>query len=120
MTIRQKRTYWTAAGILLATLAIGLGAAGGGKAATKSTAPPPPEVGKTGEQSAQQEQLVAALRDATRLSTDRYQGGIDSYLQVLEAQRSLFRGELDLVALQRQELVAIVELYRALGGGWNE
>ena len=45
MTIRQRRTYWTAAGILLVTLAIGLMAAGGGKAATKSTAPPPPEVG---------------------------------------------------------------------------
>jgi multidrug efflux system outer membrane protein len=75
---------------------------------------------KTGEQRAQQEQLVAALRDATRLSTDRYRGGLDSYLQVLDAQRSLFRSQLDLVALQRQELVAIVELYRALGGGWNE
>ncbi len=45
MTIRQRRTYWTAAGILLATLAIGLTAAGGGKAATTSTAPPPPGVG---------------------------------------------------------------------------
>src|SRR5258708_37127273 len=45
MTIRQRRTYWTAAGILLATLAIGLTAAGGGKAATKSPAPPPPGVG---------------------------------------------------------------------------
>jgi len=73
---------------------------------------------KTGEQRAQQEQLVAALRDAARLSTDRYQGGLDSYLQVLDAQRSLFRSELDLAALQRQELTAIVELYRALGGGW--
>src|SRR5258705_578461 len=121
MTIRERRTYWTAAGILLlATLAIGLMAAGGGKAATKSTAPPPPEVGKTGEQSAQQEQLVAALRDATRLSTDRYQGGLDSYLQVLDAQRNLFRSELDLTTLQRQELTSIVELYRALGGGWNQ
>src|SRR6266850_3849510 len=45
MTIRQRRTYWAAAGLLLATLGIGLIAAGGGKAATKSTAPPPPEVG---------------------------------------------------------------------------
>ena len=75
---------------------------------------------KTGEQRAQQEQLVAALRDATRLSTDRYQGGLDSYLQVLDAQRNLFRSELDLAALQRQELGSIVELYRALGGGWTE
>jgi len=75
---------------------------------------------KTGEQRAQQEQLVAALRDATRLSTDRYQGGLDSYLQVLDAQRNLFRSELDLAALQRQELASIVELYRALGGGWEQ
>ncbi|HEV3058285.1 MAG TPA: efflux transporter outer membrane subunit [Vicinamibacterales bacterium] len=74
---------------------------------------------KTGEQRAQQEQLVAALRDAAQLSTDRYQGGLDSYLQVLDAQRGLFRSELDLAALQRQELAAIVELYRALGGGWT-
>lgn len=74
---------------------------------------------KTGEQRAQQEQLVAALRDAAQLSTDRYQGGLDSYLQVLDAQRSLFRSELDLAALHRQELTAIVELYRALGGGWT-
>jgi len=75
---------------------------------------------KIGEQRAQQEQLVAALRDATRLSTDRYQGGLDSYLQVLDAQRNLFRSELDLTTLQRQELMSIVELYRALGGGWNQ
>ena len=75
---------------------------------------------KTGEPRAQQEQLVAALRDATRLSTDRYQGGLDSYLQVLDAQRNLFRSELDLTTLQRQELTSIVELYRALGGGWNQ
>jgi multidrug efflux system outer membrane protein len=74
---------------------------------------------RTGEQRAQQEQLVTALRDAARLSTDRYQGGLDSYLQVLDAQRSLFRSELDLAALQRQELASIVELYRALGGGWT-
>jgi multidrug efflux system outer membrane protein len=74
---------------------------------------------KTGEQRAQQEQLVAALRDAAVLSTDRYQGGLDSYLPVLDAQRSLFRSELDLAGLQRQELTSVVELYRALGGGWT-
>ena len=75
---------------------------------------------KTGEQREQQELLVTALRDATRLSIDRYQGGLDSYLQVLDAERNLFRSELDLVGLQRQELGSIVELYRALGGGWAD
>ena len=46
-------------------------------------------------------------------------GGIDNYLQVLDAQRSLFQGELELARLRQQELGSIVQLYRALGGGWN-
>jgi len=74
---------------------------------------------RTGEQRAQQERLVEALRESTRLSTQRYQGGLDSYLPVLDAQRSLFQGELELARLRRQELSAIVQLYRALGGGWD-
>lgn len=74
---------------------------------------------KTAEQRVQQESLVAALRDTVRLSTQRYEGGIDSYLQVLVAQRSLFESELDLTALRREELGALIELYRALGGGWQ-
>jgi NodT family efflux transporter outer membrane factor (OMF) lipoprotein len=74
---------------------------------------------KTTEQRAEQEHLVEALRESTRLSTQRYQGGLDSYLQVLDAERSLFQGELDLATLRRQELASVVELYRALGGGWS-
>lgn len=74
---------------------------------------------KTNEQRAQQERLVEALRESTRLSTQRYQSGLDSYLQVLDAQRNLFRGELDLVRLRQLELASIVQLYRALGGGWR-
>ncbi len=77
------------------------------------------EYRKTAEQRGEQERLVAALRDATRLSTQRYQGGIDSYLQVLDAEHGLFQSELELAALRRQELASIVELYRALGGGWT-
>ena len=50
----------------------------------------------------------------------RYQGGLDSYLPVLDSQRNLFQSELGLVALQQDELGWIVELYRALGGGWTE
>jgi NodT family efflux transporter outer membrane factor (OMF) lipoprotein len=73
----------------------------------------------TGEQRAQQERLVEALRASTRLSTQRYEGGVDNYLQVLDAQRNLFQGELDLARLRQLELATIVQLYRALGGGWT-
>ena len=74
---------------------------------------------RTQEQRKQEELLVAALVDTERLSTVRYRGGIDSYLQVLDAQRSLFTGQLDLAKLRRDELSAVVNLYRALGGGWQ-
>ena len=74
---------------------------------------------KTADQRAQQERLVQALREATRLSTQRYEGGLDSYLPVLDAQRNLFQGELDLARLRQLELASIVQLYRALGGGWS-
>ena len=74
---------------------------------------------KTAEQRAQQELLVEALRETARLASTRYTGGLDSYLQVLDAQRNLFQGELLLARLREQELAAIVELYRALGGGWS-
>ncbi len=49
----------------------------------------------------------------------RYEGGLDSYLQVLDSQRSLFQGQLSLARLQRDEQVSVVQLYRALGGGWQ-
>jgi multidrug efflux system outer membrane protein len=74
---------------------------------------------KRSEQRSQEELLVKALQDTNRLSVLRYQGGLDSYLQVLDAQRNLFQGQLDLARLRRDELVAIVGLYRALGGGWQ-
>ena len=74
---------------------------------------------KTSEQMEQQRLLVAALRESNRLSLLRYQGGLDSYLQVLDSQRNLFEGELVLSRLAREELLAVVQLYRALGGGWQ-
>ncbi|PYR89669.1 MAG: RND transporter [Acidobacteria bacterium] len=76
--------------------------------------------GKTSEQRAQQERLVDALRESTRLATERYRGGLDSYLPVLDAQRNLFQGELELAQLRQRELTSIVQLYRALGGGWEQ
>jgi NodT family efflux transporter outer membrane factor (OMF) lipoprotein len=74
---------------------------------------------KKREQREQQERLVQALTESTRLATDRYQGGLDSYLPVLDAQRNRFEGELELARLRRNELAATVQLYRALGGGWD-
>ena len=71
------------------------------------------------EQRNQQEQLVKALEDAVRLSNLRYKGGLDSYLQVLDAQRTLFSGELGLAQLRLAERLSVVQLYRALGGGWQ-
>jgi len=74
---------------------------------------------RTREQRAGQEQLVRALSESVRLSTFRYQGGLDSYLQVLDAQRNLFQGQLALAQLRLLELRSVVQLYRALGGGWQ-
>jgi multidrug efflux system outer membrane protein len=74
---------------------------------------------KNREQRSQEELLVKALQDTDDLSTLRYKGGIDSYLQVLDAQRNEFSGELTLAQLRKSELLSIVELYRALGGGWQ-
>jgi multidrug efflux system outer membrane protein len=74
---------------------------------------------KVGEQRAQQELFVKALRETDRLSRLRYQGGLDSFLQVLDAERNLFQGELVLAQLREQEIDSVVQLYRALGGGWQ-
>ena len=74
---------------------------------------------KTDQQRTQQERLVEALGAASQLATQRYQGGLDSYLPVLDAQRNLFQGELELARLRQQQLAAVVQLYRALGGGWS-
>jgi NodT family efflux transporter outer membrane factor (OMF) lipoprotein len=71
------------------------------------------------EQRSQEEQLVSTLQTTVRLSELRYRGGLDSYLQVLDAQRALFAGELTLAQLRLQERLAVVQLYRALGGGWS-
>jgi NodT family efflux transporter outer membrane factor (OMF) lipoprotein len=73
----------------------------------------------TREQRRRQDELVHALEETTRLSNLRYQGGMDSYLQVLDAERNLFQGQLTLAQIRLQELLSFVHLYRALGGGWQ-
>lgn len=74
---------------------------------------------RTRDQRAQEEKLVTALSESVRLSNLRYRGGLDSYLQVLDAERNLFAGQLTLAQLRLLELQSVVELYRALGGGWQ-
>jgi len=68
----------------------------------------------------QQEALALAAGDAARLSNIRYKGGVTSYLEVLDSERQFFDAELGLVRSNRDELLAIVRLYKALGGGWQE
>jgi multidrug efflux system outer membrane protein len=74
---------------------------------------------KRQESRVQQEALVVSLRDAARLAGIRYRGGVTSYLEVLDTERQLFDAELTLAQFQRDELLAVVRLYRALGGGWT-
>jgi multidrug efflux system outer membrane protein len=74
---------------------------------------------KRQETRAEQEKLVEVLQKATDLSNIRYDGGVTSYLEVLDNQRQLFDAELDLARARRNELLAVVGLYRALGGGWQ-
>ena len=71
------------------------------------------------ESRVQQELLVAALEDRTRLAYVRYRGGVDTLLNALDADRDQFQGELNLAQLRRDELLSVVQLYKALGGGWQ-
>jgi len=67
----------------------------------------------------QQELLVGTLQDRTRLAYVRYRGGVDTLLNALDADRDQFQSEITLAQIRRSELLAIVQLYKALGGGWQ-
>jgi multidrug efflux system outer membrane protein len=73
---------------------------------------------KSREQLAAQEVFVAAAKDALDLSNLRYQGGVDTYLNVLTAEESLFTGQITLAQDRDAVWAALVQLYQALGGGW--
>ncbi len=66
-----------------------------------------------------QQALVAALEDRKRLSYMRYRGGVDTQLNALDSDRDLFQAELTLAQLKRNEILSVVQLYKALGGGWQ-
>ena len=74
---------------------------------------------KNQEFRAQQELLMTSAQDATRLSTMRYQGGVTSYLEVLDSDTRYFEAQLGLAQAQLSERLALVQLYNALGGGWQ-
>jgi multidrug efflux system outer membrane protein len=75
---------------------------------------------RTREFREKQEERTQANRDATDLANFRYEGGVTSYLEVLYNEQELFNAELGLAQAQRNELLSVVQLYRALGGGWEE
>jgi len=70
------------------------------------------------DRAAAQQRQVVALRRALELANMRYQNGVSSYLDVLDAQRGLFSAELSLTQAERDQLVAAVQLYKAVGAGW--
>ena len=67
----------------------------------------------------QQELLDRSAADARRLADVRYQGGATSYLEVLDSDTRLFSAELGLAQAELNELLALVQIYRSLGGGWQ-
>jgi len=67
-----------------------------------------------------QQDTVADLQESVRLSILRYKGGTTTYLEVLDGQRSLFSAELTLAGARGNEYQSLVQLYRSLGGGWQQ
>jgi len=74
---------------------------------------------RTREFRARMEERTRANRDATDLANVRYEGGVTSYLEVLYNEQELFSAELTLAQARLAELLSVVQLYRALGGGWQ-
>jgi len=71
------------------------------------------------EQRTAQEAQVAALQESVRLALARYQTGLANYTEVLDAEQLLYPAETSLAQTQRDQLLAVVNLYKALGGGWK-
>jgi multidrug efflux system outer membrane protein len=74
---------------------------------------------RVGESRTQQEALVVAIEDRKRLAYVRFRGGVDTMLNALDADRELFQAELDLRQIKLNELLSVIQLYKALGGGWQ-
>jgi outer membrane protein, multidrug efflux system len=75
---------------------------------------------KTQDVRAQLQQLTTAAEDATTLSNMRYRGGAASYLEVLDSETRFFAAQLSLAQAELRELQSLVQIYRSLGGGWQQ
>lgn len=75
---------------------------------------------KTREFRTQPQSLFESAQDAAHLSHLRYNGGVTGYLEVLTNETNAFSAELGLVQARLNELLALVQLYEALGGGWQQ
>jgi multidrug efflux system outer membrane protein len=75
---------------------------------------------KNQEFRAQQELVTNSAQDATRLSDMRYRGGVTSYLEVLDSDTRYFDAQLSLAQARLNERLALVQVYNALGGGWQQ
>jgi multidrug efflux system outer membrane protein len=64
--------------------------------------------------------LTAAAQDTVRLANIRYGGGVTSYLEVLDSDTRYLNAQLNLAQAQLNERLALVQLYNALGGGWQQ
>jgi multidrug efflux system outer membrane protein len=71
------------------------------------------------DEAAAASRAATAARRSVFLANLRYEGGVDSYLNLLDSQREQLNAELLESELQRQQRVAVVQLYKALGGGWD-
>jgi len=67
-----------------------------------------------------QQDTVSDLEETVRISTLRYKGGTTTYLEVLDGQRSLYGAQLTLASARGDEYRSLVQLYKALGGGWQQ
>jgi multidrug efflux system outer membrane protein len=74
--------------------------------------------GTVNQQIAAQQSLVDAVAETYRLSNARYTKGIDNYLSVLDAQRSLYAAQQGLIVLRLARLTNLVTIFKVLGGGW--
>jgi multidrug efflux system outer membrane protein len=75
---------------------------------------------KSQEIRVQQQGLTSAAEEATTLSNMRYRGGAASYLEVLDSETRVFQAQLALAQAQLRELQSLVQIYRSLGGGWQQ